>query len=120
MALEVKVRINISNIISPEELSEIAENVKFLAEQPLLEVFQQFRNKEIDYSKGYRLISVSRKLSDSQYAPSGFFEYWVFDHAHVISGEGIPKNTTVVGMEIYSTKKEVFELERRRKIKILS
>lgn len=136
MKLEVRVRINISETISPEELSEITENVKFLAKQPLLKVFSHFKGKEINYDGGYREIKVSRgfesvKVTKKMELERGweeglynyscieydFFNYWVWDFADVKGMETYPGSKTSVGMEAYLSQEEVRELEKRRKIK---
>ena len=116
MVLEVKIRMyNLNDPpISLSKLLEIKDNVEFLAGLPPLKIFDRFKGRKIDYSKGYRLIRVSKGFKSIKVTPeierekgwqkglysstsvqADFFEYWVWDTGDVERFENNPGETPI-------------------------
>ncbi len=80
--------------ISPRKLPEITKNIEFLATQSV-EIYPGFIGKKIDYSKGYRTISISIVDGKSE----NLTEYSIVDRADV---EGVVQHATIIGNKVYT------------------
>ncbi|HEB47105.1 MAG TPA: hypothetical protein ENI22_01410 [Candidatus Pacearchaeota archaeon] len=101
MSLEVLVDIQVSNV-SLKRFPEIKQNIELLSEQPHVDVYPGFKDKKLDYERGYRHI----RVTDDGLTTA--FRYTIIDYAHV---EGIVHTCTTVGSKLY-TQEEVEKLRR--------
>jgi len=111
MDLEVRIDISLSEI-SHSELLEITENIEFLGAQPPVEIYNSFKDKKIDYSKGYRVVRVDRCLGKN--LGETLLQYTIFDNASVEE-----MNPTIIGLRAY-TLDEIDSLKRKSSLGVHS
>jgi len=106
MSLEVRVNMQIWGI-SPKILPEIEKDIELLSRQPLVEVFPGFKDKRLDYGKGFRTILVTRDSCESKEEMS--LEYTLIDHAYV---EDTAPLSSIIGSQKY-TRRQIEELRKQ-------
>jgi len=108
MAEGLETRVKIRGTFPLQKIGQIKKNIYTLAIQPLLEVFDEFKGKKLDYTEGYREIRAS-----FQFESQDSVNYLVLDHAGSNEPDEMDhgRNTITVASKSYTSQREIDELK---------